>query len=132
MLYPIAIEKGDTSFGVQVPDIPGCFSGGDNIQEAIESTKEAIYAHLELLLEDGEELPVATTVENHMDDPDFQGLTWALVDIDITQLLGKSEKINVTLPSLLIRKIDQYVSQHKEYGSRSGFLAKLAAEKVLQ
>lgn len=131
MLYPIAIEKGDTSFGVQVPDIPGCFSGGDNIQEAIESTKEAIYAHLELLLEDGEELPVATTVENHMDDPDFQGLTWALVDIDITQLLGKSEKINVTLPSLLIRKIDQYVSQHKEYGSRSGFLAKLAAEKIL-
>lgn len=103
MLYPIAIEKGDSSFGVQVPDIPGCFSGGETIQEAMESTREAIYAHLELLLEDNEELPPATSVENYLNDPDFQGLTWALVDIDVTQLLGKAEKINVTLPSLLIQ-----------------------------
>ncbi|WP_240068899.1 type II toxin-antitoxin system HicB family antitoxin, partial [Enterobacter hormaechei] len=28
MLYPVAIDKGDSSFGVRVPDIPGCFSGG--------------------------------------------------------------------------------------------------------
>ncbi|MFB4915993.1 type II toxin-antitoxin system HicB family antitoxin, partial [Enterobacter hormaechei subsp. steigerwaltii] len=27
MLYPVAIDKGDSSFGVRVPDIPGCFSG---------------------------------------------------------------------------------------------------------
>lgn len=133
MLYPIAIEKGDSSFGVQVPDVPGCFSGGETIQEAMESAKEAIYAHLELLLEDNEELPLATSVENYLDDPDFQGLTWALVDIDVTQLLGKAEKINVTLPSLLIRKIDLHVANHQQdYGSRSGFLAKVAAERVLQ
>lgn len=132
MLYPIAIEKGDASFGVQVPDIPGCFSGGDTVQQALESAKEAIYAHLELLIEDGEELPSATNVENHIDNPDYAGLTWALVDVDVTQLLGKSEKINVTLPSLLIRKIDQFVANHQqEYGSRSGFLAKVAAERVL-
>lgn len=131
MLYPIAIEKGDSSFGVQVPDVPGCFSGGETIQEAIDSAKDAIYAHLEILIEDNEEVPAATSVENHMDNPDFQGMTWALVDINIAELLGKSEKINVTLPSLLIRKIDQYVSSHKEYGSRSGFLARVAAERVL-
>lgn len=88
MLYPIAIEKGDSSFGVQVPDVPGCFSGGETIQEAIDSAKEAIYAHLEILIEDNEEVPAATSVENHMDNPDFQGMTWALVDINIAELLG--------------------------------------------
>ncbi|CAX55559.1 uncharacterized protein EpC_17800 [Erwinia pyrifoliae Ep1/96] len=35
MLYPVAIDKGDSSFGVRVPDIPGCFSGGDNYQDAM-------------------------------------------------------------------------------------------------
>jgi len=30
MLYPVAIDRGESSFGVRVPDIPGCFSGGDD------------------------------------------------------------------------------------------------------
>ena len=57
MLYPIAIERGsDTeAFGVTVPDIPGCFSAGDTLEEAIENVKEAISGHLEILAEDGEE-----------------------------------------------------------------------------
>lgn len=54
MLYPIAIDKGDSSFGVRVPDIPSSFSGGDNYQDAIENVREAIDTHIELLVEDGE------------------------------------------------------------------------------
>ena len=49
----------------------------------------------------------------------------------MSRLMGKSEKINVTLPSLLIRRIDQFVESHPEYGSRSGFLARVAADRVL-
>jgi metal-responsive CopG/Arc/MetJ family transcriptional regulator len=45
--------------------------------------------------------------------------------------MGKAEKINVTLPSLLIRRIDQFVAAHPEYGSRSGFLSRVAADKVV-
>lgn len=131
MLYPVAIDKGDSSFGVRVPDIPGCFSGGDDYQDAIESVREAIEAHIELLVEDGEAVPEATTVENWLSDPEYAGAVWALVDVDITRLMGKAEKINVTLPSLLIRRIDQFVAAHPEYGSRSGFLSRVAADKVI-
>lgn len=44
MRYPIAIENGDDkhAFGVVVPDLPGCFSAGDTIDEAIDNAKEAI------------------------------------------------------------------------------------------
>lgn len=44
MLYPIAIEPGDEThaFGVIVPDIPGCFSAGDTLEEAYANAKEAI------------------------------------------------------------------------------------------
>ncbi|EHI7917029.1 type II toxin-antitoxin system HicB family antitoxin [Salmonella enterica] len=130
MLYPVAIDKGDLSFGVRVPDIPGCFSGGDSYQDALESVRDAIDAHLELLVEDGEAIPEATDVEKWLSDPDYKGVVWALVDVDITRLMGKAEKINVTLPSMLIRRIDQYVAAHPEYGSRSGFLSRVAADKV--
>ncbi|EBP3998764.1 type II toxin-antitoxin system HicB family antitoxin [Salmonella enterica subsp. enterica] len=130
MLYPVAIDKGDLSFGVRVPDIPGCFSGGDSYQDALESARDAIDAHLELLVEDGEAIPEATDVEKWLSDPDYEGVVWALVDVDITRLMGKAEKINVTLPSMLIRRIDQYVAAHPEYGSRSGFLSRVAADKV--
>lgn len=51
--------------------------------------------------------------------------------MDITRLMGKSEKINVTLPSLLIRRLDQFVANHPEYVSRSGFLSRIAADKVI-
>ena len=42
MKYPIAIEPGDkdTAFGVVVPDLPGCFSAGDDLEEAMRMMEE--------------------------------------------------------------------------------------------
>ncbi|SFN68354.1 Predicted nuclease of the RNAse H fold, HicB family [Xenorhabdus japonica] len=53
MLYPIAIEIGDENhaYGVVVPDISGCFSAGDSMEDAVKNAKEAITGHLELLAE---------------------------------------------------------------------------------
>ncbi|MDG6319618.1 type II toxin-antitoxin system HicB family antitoxin, partial [Glaesserella parasuis] len=67
MLYPIAIEPGDEThaYGVIVPDIPGCFSAGDTLEEAYQNVKEAIVFHLEGLVEDGEEIPMPTSIDNH-------------------------------------------------------------------
>ena len=131
MLYAIAIDRGDSSFGVRVPDLPGCFSGGDSFQDAVDSAREAIEAHVELLVESGESITVATNLDEWQSDPEYSDAVWALVEVDVSRLMGKSEKINVTLPSLLIRRIDQFVESHPEYGSRSVFLARVAADRVL-
>ena len=55
MRYPIAIESGDAkhAYGVVVPDLPGCFSAGDNLDEALTKAREAILLHLDRLLDDG-------------------------------------------------------------------------------
>jgi predicted RNase H-like HicB family nuclease len=47
--YPIAIEFGDKRhvYGVVVPDLPGCFSAGDTLEEAVGNSQEAILFHLE-------------------------------------------------------------------------------------
>ncbi|KAA1192315.1 type II toxin-antitoxin system HicB family antitoxin [Photorhabdus heterorhabditis] len=89
MLYPVAIDKDHSSFGVRVPDILGCFSGGDSFTDAIENVREEIEAHIELLIDDNESVPEATSVENHLADPEYIGAIWALVDVDITRFFPK-------------------------------------------
>jgi len=132
MKYPVVLHTDNgVSYGVTVPDILGCFSAGDTFDEALDMAEEAIFSHLELLLEDGKDIPTANPVSVHKDDPDYRDGVWAVVDVDITPLLGKSEKINVTLPHLLITKIDKIVAANPKYKSRSGFLAE-ASKKVLQ
>lgn len=132
MLYPIAIEPGDDSraFGVVVPDIPGCFSAGDTLDEAIANAREAIDFHLDGLAEDNAEIPVASSFAKHQANPEYAGWIWAVVEVDVTRYLGKAEKINITLPASLIRRIDEFVSRHPEYRSRSGFLAQSALDRI--
>jgi predicted RNase H-like HicB family nuclease len=132
MWYPIAIEVGneDTAYGVVVPDIPGCFSAGDTFDEAVANAREAIEGHLESLAEHGESIPEASEVASHLKDPEFAGWVWAVVEVDVTPYLGKSHKINVTLPEMLIKRIDTVVSRQSTYKSRSGFLAQAALHEL--
>jgi len=132
MLFALAIEKGDDkhAYGVTVPDIPGCFSAGDTFEEAVKNAREAIEGHLEVLCEDGVDIPQASDISVHIGNPEFDGYVWALVDVDITPYLGKSQKVNVTLPDLLIKQIDDVVARVPAYKSRSGFLATAALHEL--
>ena len=125
MKYAVVVHHDEGSaFGVTVPDLPGCFSAGDTFDEALENVVEAIEFHLEGLAEEGMDIPRAELIDAHMDNSDYAGGTWGFVDIDLTPYLGKTEKINVTLPSTVIRKID---AKHK---NRSRFLAEAALKAL--
>lgn len=134
MLYPIAIARGDdaTAHGIFVPDIKDCISAADNYQDVINNATEAIELCLEGLAEDGENIPLPTDIETHIDNPEYEGMTWALVPVDINRYLGRTEKINVTLPSALIHMIDEKVAANKKrYKNRSNFLATLAERELI-
>ena len=106
MKYPIVLHTDNgVHYGVTVPDVAGCFTAGENHDDALDMANEAIFLHLESLLEEGEDIPKANTITFHKNNPDYDDGIWAIVDVDITPLLGKSEKINVTLPHLLISKL---------------------------
>lgn len=130
MKYPVAIEKEKgTCFGVSVPDIAGCFSAGDTLDEALNNAQEAIYSHLEILAEDGVFAPASSEVDKHFNKPEFKGLTWAYIDVDTSAFLGKTEKATVTLPKLLINRIDEAVTAGL-LKSRSSFLAESATKEL--
>ena len=57
MKYAVVIEKGETSFGAYVPDLPGCVAVGETSDEALILIREAIEFHLEGMREDGESVP---------------------------------------------------------------------------
>jgi predicted RNase H-like HicB family nuclease len=126
MRYPIAIEPGDNAhaFGVVVPDLPGCFSAGDTLDEAIDKAKEAIELWLETTIDDGGAIPEPRSIAEHQADPEFAGWVWAVVSIDLAELSDKVERVNVTLPSRVLRRIDAAAKAAGE--SRSGFIAHLA------
>ena len=52
-----------------------------------------------------------------------------MLDIDVAPYLGKTEKVNVTLPGYVIQQIDRFVREHN-IKSRSSFLADAALEKL--
>lgn len=80
MLYPIGIEMGDENhaYGVVVPDVPGCFSAGDTLEEAFINAKEAIAFHIEGMLEDGEEIPQPTSLQEHVKTQSMKALRLVL------------------------------------------------------
>lgn len=57
MRYMVIIERGETSFGAYVPDLPGCIAAGETEQEALDLIQEAIEFHLEGLKDDGLNIP---------------------------------------------------------------------------
>jgi predicted RNase H-like HicB family nuclease len=57
MEYVVIVERGDTSFGAYVPDLPGCVAVGESRDEAMQLIREAIEMHIESLRENGEPVP---------------------------------------------------------------------------
>lgn len=126
MQLPIAIHKDPNSaYGVTVPDVPGCFSFGDTLDEAVKNTKEAVLGHLEMLLEEGDDVALeASTLEDLVAKEEYQGAVWVMLDIDLSALDSKPERVNISLPKFVLRRIDDYAKAHKE--TRSGFLVRAA------
>lgn len=126
MKFIIAIEPGTdtTAWGVVVPDLPGCFSAGDSMDEALENAREAIDLHVETLIEDGAAIPATRPLAQHQADPAYAGWVWAVVEVPVEKYLGPAEKINITVPRLVLARIDEYAKSHGL--SRSGFLVEAA------
>lgn len=67
MRYEVAIERGPTSFGAFVPDLPGCVAVADTLDEVKSLIAEAIQFHLEGLQQEGQPIPTATSELTYVD-----------------------------------------------------------------
>jgi predicted RNase H-like HicB family nuclease len=125
MRYPIVIEPGTetSAFGVVVPDLPGCFSAGDSLDEAITGAEEAAAAWIDAALDAGEAIPAPSGLETIRQNPDFNGWLFGVIAIDPALLDDTVERVNITLPRRVLRRLDARARAAGE--SRSGFIAHL-------
>ncbi|MCB1202372.1 MAG: type II toxin-antitoxin system HicB family antitoxin [Leptospiraceae bacterium] len=129
MKFPIAIHKDEHSdFGVTVPDLPGCFSAGNSLEDAMLQTEEAILCHLEGLLSDNEPIPQPKMIESHKENKEFEKCIWAIVSVDLEKISGKAKRVNITIPERILSQIDEYAM--KTGDSRSGLLTQAALEYI--
>ena len=81
--YPACFYQDEETgnYVVEIPDLPGCVTGGATLEEAIRMAKDAAEGWLIDELEDGRVLPEASQIEKV--DPDIGGIDRRLYDIDI-------------------------------------------------
>jgi predicted RNase H-like HicB family nuclease len=120
-------KEAKSDYGVSFPDFPGVVTAGKDLDDARAMAEEALALHIDGLLEDGEAIPEASSLEEVMSDPENKDGVAILVAVKTDPV--KCVRVNVTLAEDVLAQIDKFA---KERGlSRSGFLAQ-AAKKVLE
>ena len=72
MPYYVAIVEDagpDKAIGIWFPDLPGCFSAGDDVDEALRNAEEALALYAEAEAKEGRDLPVPRTLSALREDP---------------------------------------------------------------
>jgi len=59
--YMVVIERGETSWGTHVPDLPGCLAVGETREGVRQLIREAIEFHIDGLKQEGLPVPVPTS-----------------------------------------------------------------------
>ena len=69
MKYTVIIEKGPTSYGAYIPDLPGCVAVGDTREEVISLLTAAVAHHVELVAKHGDTIPLPASAAIELDVP---------------------------------------------------------------
>ena len=126
--YIAVVHKDPKSdFGVSFPDFPGCITAGSSIDEAKDMAHDALSLHIKGMMEDGENIPTPSKLEDIMEDPDYADAA-AILIVSVSEAKPRSIRVNITVPEDMLRKIDTIA--RKRGMSRSSFLVHAAQNAI--
>jgi predicted RNase H-like HicB family nuclease len=132
MHYVAVIEKDeDSAFGVWFPDVEGCFSAGETMDEAVANAAAALRQHVEAVESAGRHVPQARSVDDVLSDEDVAASVEAgalLFAVPLLADAGRTVRINISLDKALVDQIDDAATARGL--TRSAFLAQAAREKI--
>ncbi len=105
MKYLAIIHKDDnSSYGITMPDFPGCFASAENLEDIEKNVQEALE-----LWADGEEFEPSTplSMEDIAKLDEAKDGTLCLVDINFDFLENKTVPVNISMPIYMRKKIDR-------------------------
>ena len=126
-LYPVIIHKdAKSAFGVIVPDLPGCFSAGATLDEAIRNVQEAVEVHMF-----GEEIaPEPSRLDRwkaHADYRDAYAIT--LAPVDLSFMNDTTVRVNITARKSELAIVDR--AAKRAHMDRSAYLVASAIERAV-
>jgi predicted RNase H-like HicB family nuclease len=131
MRYAAFIHKDpDSAYGVIFPEVPGCFSAGDTLDEAMSNAVEALAFHIRGIETDGDPVPVPRPLDEIVSDPalaeDREGAI--IASIPLIRDLGSTTRINVSLDLGLLEAIDSEARHRKQ--TRSALIASAVRKEL--
>lgn len=141
MFFSVGVEmpaNKNEAYGLVVPalctDDFGCVSAADNQDEIALTVREAILSIVDLMVERGMDITRLKDAGPFVYSANSEYAycnQWLLVDVDLSSLEGKQQRINITLPDALLHRIDDRVKQaFSGYRDRSHFLAVAARHEL--
>jgi predicted RNase H-like HicB family nuclease len=114
----------ESSFGIHFPDVPGCFSAADNLDDVLQNAAEA----LALYVEDGEP-PVPRGIEAIRAEADADIREGAfLIAVPLIQSSQRLVRANISLDKAMLDAIDEAAARRGL--TRSAFLAEAARNEI--
>lgn len=102
LFYPVVFHPEEVGYSTSVPSIDGCFSQGDDMNEAVEMTQDAIGLMLEDYFESGKAVPRPLVPNDHILS---EGEFFVMVEFDELSYRKRHEnkaiKKTLTIPSWL-------------------------------
>jgi predicted RNase H-like HicB family nuclease len=129
--YVAIVDGSPGAYGVVVPDLPGCTSGGATIDEALRNAVEAVTLWVEDARADGERVPKPRAAEKLRSDPDVAAAIadgGVLAYVPLVLNAARPVKANLSLDAGLLNAIDE--AAERRGLTRSAFLASAAREKI--
>lgn len=98
-----------SEWGATFPDAPGCVSGGDSFEDAVDAAREALSGHLAALASDGEPVPAARTwAEIRVDPASAEDLGGAIVQLVAPRrALGERVRVDIMIDKGLLKLADE-------------------------
>ena len=119
----------DSAYGIVFPDLPGCFSAGDDFDEAVRNAHEALRLHLEALRDHGRDIPQPRNFEALIADPEMreEAREAALIAVPL-ELDSETIDVTVALEPDLVDAVD--AAARRSGLTRADYLAEAVREKV--
>jgi predicted RNase H-like HicB family nuclease len=122
--YIALIHKdADSAFGASFPDLPGCISAADTLEELRPMIEEALGFHVEGMIEDGDAVPEPSTLDEILKTEGYADAVAVMV-VKASDAEGTTVRVNITLPEKTLAQIDRKAAAQGM--SRSGFLVEAA------
>jgi predicted RNase H-like HicB family nuclease len=102
-IFPAIFEPGEKKgYTVSFPDLPGCITEGDTMEEALHMAKEALELHLYGMEEDEDEIPNPSRPEElKVPEKSFVSLVEVWMPVIRDKMENKAVKKTLTIPKWL-------------------------------